>query len=137
MFDLNFTIFCIFFPVLSSLLISFLEITTAENVLGFLYDSVHIECSGLEDVDEAVITKVIWADRVYNSDQNYKLIYDSTVGEIDSEHPERTNYRVNHDYQLTVVNVSIADVGRYECHIYTEEGEPQVDEFDLSIVGEY
>lgn len=88
----------------------------ATPVIGIVNKSVRLKCTlNISDAPE-----VQWEDRVYSSDINPCMIFNSTNNSdfaISSSHPNRDSYDVHSDFTLTINLLKLEDdAGEYFCH---------------------
>src|SRR6218665_30480 len=89
----------------------------ATPVIGFVNKSVQLKCT-LNISSDA--PDVQWEDRVYSSDINPCLIFNSTNNTdraISSSHPNHDSYEVHPDFTLAIYLLKLEDdAGEYFCH---------------------
>ena len=106
--------------------------------MGIISKSVSLPCP---TIPADLTSKLQWADFVYNTDRNPKIIYDAednTDMHVSADHPRRKSYSLDRKYTLTITDVNMDDAGLYFCRIKNDDGSfTDLRKHRLAVMGRY
>lgn len=102
-----------------------------QSALGLSNEPIPLICD-VSDSDQHYFS---WTDKVYNEDNNPSLIYNSSVGKIESKYAEK-GFSVNENI-LFIQDKSQDASGHYFCEIHFTNGTTLTVRYEVRIICEF